>query len=382
MVKHMTDSPSPQRVVLAKVGLDGHDRGVKVVARALRDAGMHVIYAGLWQTPEAVVRTVAEEDADWLGLSLLSGAHMTLVPRVLELLRETRQGDVGLVVGGIIPERDIPALKEMGVRGIFGPGTSLPDIVAFLKAQAPRSGQVAELQARLRSGDRLALARLLSLAARGEHLDELTAAFGQVARHVPVIAITGSAGVGKSTLVGRLVDRLRQNDKRVAVLACDPQSPVTGGALLGDRFRMPLKADDDGVFVRSLATASGRGTVAAHLDLLLNILQSATFDLILVETVGAGQGDTGISDLADQVCLLLQPETGDELQWEKAGLLEVADVVVVHKADLPTASLVEEQVRASLELSTTGQSIPVLKVSARTGEGLDTLVQHLTQIRE
>src|ERR1700675_1382629 len=104
---------SPQRVVLAKVGLDGHDRGIKVVARALRDAGLHVIYAGLWQTPEAVGRTVADEDANWLGLSILSGAHMTLVPRVLQLLRDAGLEDVGLIIGGIIPETDIPKLMEM-----------------------------------------------------------------------------------------------------------------------------------------------------------------------------------------------------------------------------------------------------------------------------
>src|ERR1700688_727183 len=128
----MTATSAPIRVVLAKVGLDGHDRGIKVVARALRDAGMEVIYAGLWQTPEAVARVVADEDADWLGLSLLSGAHMTLVPRVLEVLRASGLGDVGVIVGGIIPERDVPRLKEMGVAHVFGPGTSLDDIVAFL----------------------------------------------------------------------------------------------------------------------------------------------------------------------------------------------------------------------------------------------------------
>src|SRR5213592_3225312 len=126
-------SAIPIRVVLAKVGLDGHDRGIKVVARGLRDAGMHVIYAGLWQTPEAVVRTVADEDADWLGLSLLSGAHMTLVPRVLELLRAAKLDHVGVMVGGIIPEADVPRLLELGVARVFGPGTALPDIVAFLR---------------------------------------------------------------------------------------------------------------------------------------------------------------------------------------------------------------------------------------------------------
>ena len=126
----------PLRIVLAKVGLDGHDRGIKVVARALRDAGCHVIYAGLWQTPEAVVRTVADEDADWLGLSLLSGAHMTLVPRVLQLLRDAGLGHVGVLVGGIIPEADIPKLTEMGVARVFGPGTSMQEIVDFVRERS------------------------------------------------------------------------------------------------------------------------------------------------------------------------------------------------------------------------------------------------------
>jgi methylmalonyl-CoA mutase cobalamin-binding domain/chain len=133
----MPESTSPPlRVVLAKVGLDGHDRGIKVVARALRDAGMHVIYAGLWQTPEQVVRTVVDEDADWLGLSLLSGAHLTLVPRVLHLLREAGVGHVGVLVGGIVPEADVPRLQEMGVARVFGPGTPLPEIIAFLTERA------------------------------------------------------------------------------------------------------------------------------------------------------------------------------------------------------------------------------------------------------
>ena len=120
------------RVVLAKVGLDGHDRGIKVVARALRDAGMHVIYAGLWQTPEAIVRTVADEDADWLGLSLLSGAHMTLIPRILELLKERNASDIVIFGGGIIPHDDATELKKMGVVEIFGPGSTLQSIIDFV----------------------------------------------------------------------------------------------------------------------------------------------------------------------------------------------------------------------------------------------------------
>ena len=133
----MTDSARPLRIVLAKVGLDGHDRGIKVVARALRDAGLHVIYAGLWQTPEAVVRAVADEDADWLGLSLLSGAHMTLVPRVLELLRDAGLAHVGVLVGGIVPEGDVTRLQELGVARVFGPGTTLDEIATFLREPRP-----------------------------------------------------------------------------------------------------------------------------------------------------------------------------------------------------------------------------------------------------
>jgi methylmalonyl-CoA mutase C-terminal domain/subunit len=122
----------PYRVVVAKPGLDGHDRGAKVIARALRDAGFEVIYTGLHQTPEQVVRAAVDEDADAVGLSLLSGAHLTLVPRVIEGLREQGLSDVVVVVGGIIPEADIPALEAAGVAAVFTPGSPLPDIASWL----------------------------------------------------------------------------------------------------------------------------------------------------------------------------------------------------------------------------------------------------------
>jgi methylmalonyl-CoA mutase C-terminal domain/subunit len=123
------------RVVIAKPGLDGHDRGAKVVARALRDAGMEVIYTGLHQTPEQIVETAIQEDADAVGLSIHSGAHMTLFPRVVELLRERGAGDVLVFGGGIIPREDIPLLKEKGIAEIFTPGTPTSAIVAWLESQ-------------------------------------------------------------------------------------------------------------------------------------------------------------------------------------------------------------------------------------------------------
>jgi methylmalonyl-CoA mutase C-terminal domain/subunit len=121
------------RVVVAKPGLDGHDRGAKIIARALRDAGMEVIYTGLHQTPEQIVETALQEDADAVGLSILSGAHMTLVPRIVELLREQDAGDIVVVVGGTIPNQDIPELKELGVAEVFTPGAPTQAIIDFIQ---------------------------------------------------------------------------------------------------------------------------------------------------------------------------------------------------------------------------------------------------------
>lgn len=131
-------SEAPIRVVIAKPGLDGHDRGAKVIARALRDAGMEVIYTGLRQTPEQVANAVVQEDADVLGLSILSGAHNQIFPEILRLLREKGAGDVPVFAGGIIPDTDIPGLKALGIREVFQPGTRTEDVVAFIRQGANR----------------------------------------------------------------------------------------------------------------------------------------------------------------------------------------------------------------------------------------------------
>ena len=125
------------RVLIAKPGLDGHDRGAKIVARALRDGGMEVVYTGLHQTPEQIVETALQEDADAVGLSILSGAHMTLVPKVVELLREQQAGDILVVVGGTIPAQDIPELKQLGVAEVFTPGAPVQGIIDYIKQAVP-----------------------------------------------------------------------------------------------------------------------------------------------------------------------------------------------------------------------------------------------------
>ncbi len=236
-----------------------------------------------------------------------------------------------------------------------------------------------ELIERFRRGDRAALSRLLTFAAQGDRTDKIRAALdtgGDSASSTPTthhsprtIAVTGSGGVGKSTLVGKLIELLRGRNEPVAVLACDPQSSLTGGALLGDRIRMPTRPDDSGVFIRSLATPSGHSGVAPHLDVMVRLLRAFGFRNVLIETVGAGQGDTAVRDVADIVAVLVQPETGDDLQWEKAGQLEIADVVVVHKADLPGADRVESQLRELLNLPGC-RTVPVVRVSSSKSEGL------------
>jgi LAO/AO transport system ATPase len=250
---------------------------------------------------------------------------------------------------------------------------------------------VDEVLARYRSGDRHALSRLLTFASRGESLPAIRAAVEQQTDQGRVVAITGSGGVGKSSLIGELAAHLRQQSISVAVLACDPESPLTGGALLGDRVRMSrlrdqrpgvsgqtgrLEADameaDDGLFIRSLATPGGQQAIAENLDLMIDLLIGFGFQVVLLETVGAGQGDTAVHELADVLVLLVQPESGDDLQWEKAGLFEVADVIAVNKADLPGADRVAAQVQMQLALPGS-PSVAVVKTSAAKHEGVDAL---------
>ena len=224
---------------------------------------------------------------------------------------------------------------------------------------------LANLLERYRHKDRRALSRLLTLIARGEFIADIDDFLATPTHRPPVVAVTGSAGVGKSTFVGRMLEHIRQSGKTAAVLACDPQSPLTGGALLGDVFRM-AGGVDDGLFLRSLATPGGHGGVAERVPLMLRLLAGYGFDVLFVETVGSGQGDVAVREFADVVVLLTQPLTGDELQWEKAGILEIADAIIVHKADLPGA----EQTAAQLRDVLSPRPVPIVLVSSSNGRGI------------
>jgi len=235
-----------------------------------------------------------------------------------------------------------------------------------------RDDNLQELWKRYRHGDRRALSRLLTLArepGRGAPVSAFDAQVAGAARSGSrVVAFTGSAGVGKSSLLGALCQLLDRRGKSIGVLACDPESPVTGGALLGDRCRIAGTELSERIFIRSLSARTGQQGIAEHLDAQLDLMRGFGFEVVLVETVGIGQGDTAVRNLADVLVLVLQPQTGDELQWEKAGLLEVADVVVINKGDLPGGDRTVADVTQQLRLP--GRDVAVLKTSAVRGEGI------------
>lgn len=245
-----------------------------------------------------------------------------------------------------------------------------------MSADAQRD-DIPNLVQRLEQGDRAALSRLLTFAAADYECEAVAAAIGNRSRESPsVIALTGSAGVGKSSLLGALTAHLAAQGERIGVLACDPESPVTGGALLGDRCRIVPAAVNDRVFVRSLSTVSGQQGIAPHIELMVELMRAFGFDRVFIETVGAGQGDVAVRRVADVVVLAVQPQSGDELQWEKAGILELADVVVVNKSDLPGADRVVADV--TQQLNTSG--VPVVKTSVARGEGIEELCGAIEEV--
>ena len=234
------------------------------------------------------------------------------------------------------------------------------------------------------SGDVRALARLLSLVEdesprMREVINDLLPRTGRAW----IIGLTGAPGVGKSTMTGALVGAFRAAGRRVAVLAVDPTSPFTGGALLGDRIRMQEHATDEAVFIRSMASRGHLGGLAAATPQAIRVLDAAGFELIIIETVGVGQAEVAIASLADTVVVLLAPGMGDAIQAAKAGILEVADFYVVNKADKPDARQVVRDLRSMLALGTIepgGWKPPIITAAAINGprdEGIAELVTRL-----
>jgi LAO/AO transport system kinase len=242
-------------------------------------------------------------------------------------------------------------------------------------------GTVAELVSAARAGQSRAVARLISqVEDASPQLREVMAALAPYSGGARVIGLTGSPGVGKSTTTGALIAALRERGERVGVLAVDPSSPFTGGALLGDRVRMQAHAEDTGVFIRSMASRGQLGGLARATPQALRVLDAAGFDVVLIETVGVGQAEVEIASLADTTVVLLAPGMGDGIQAAKAGILEVGDVFVVNKADRDGAQATVRELRQMLrhgEHLPGGWRPPVLATVAATGEGIAELVGEL-----
>jgi len=236
------------------------------------------------------------------------------------------------------------------------------------------SGNVPELVERARAGDPRAVARLISLVEdESPLLREVMAGLVPYAGHAQVVGITGSPGVGKSTSTSALVGELRTASKRVGVLAVDPSSPFSGGALLGDRVRMQDHALDPDVYIRSMASRGHLGGLSWTTPQALRVLDAAGCDIVLVETVGVGQSEVDVAGLADTTLVLIAPGMGDGIQAAKAGILEIGDIYVINKADRDGADQVRRDLRSMLALGDRSEGAwkpPILKTVAARGEGL------------
>lgn len=237
--------------------------------------------------------------------------------------------------------------------------------------------QLGNLVEKIVKGDRRAVARAITIVESDPDAGlRVLEKLPKPTKQSPVIGVTGPPGVGKSTLIGRVVKELITSGNRIGVLAIDPTSPFTGGAVLGDRLRMLELSLMEQVFIRSMASKEGTGGIADATEAAARILEASGMDFIIIETVGAGQTDIEIAHVADFVMLVTMPELGDEIQSLKAGILEIADIVVVNKADLPTADNTVRMLRNTLQ-----SDIKIIKTSATTGEGIKEITNILTDLK-
>ncbi|MDP2668281.1 MAG: cobalamin-dependent protein [bacterium] len=327
------------RILLAKGGLDGHPRGIKTLARFLRDDGFEVIYLGMYQPPEMIFSAAIQEDPDIIGVSILSGGHKKVFRKLMDMLRGAKcRSDV--VVGGIIPARDRSELEKLDVAHIFSPNHSMQgDILPTLRKLCGRD--------KSKNGV-LTLGKRISLIVGGE---KNTDTDGQEKNTglADITGFTGSGGVGKSSIVAALIKHVYLQ-KKVAALFIDPAFP-SGGALLGDRVRLHRPENfkivtSPDVFIRSIAAHKIWKGVTSETPVIIKSIAQGGFGTIFVESVGVGQYDLGLKNLVKTLVYVTTPDMGDEMQVLKNSAMEAADIIVLNKSDLGaadrTASLIKK----------------------------------------
>lgn len=253
-------------------------------------------------------------------------------------------------------------------------------------AKAPRGsierGEIPDLVARVRAGERRAIASAITeLERMSVFAPDLLKALQPYLGNGLVVGFTGPPGAGKSTLVNAVIAHARAAGQRIGVIAVDPSSPISGGAILGDRIRMTAALDDDSVFVRSLASRGYLGGLSPAAVRIVDAFDAAGFDLILLETVGTGQNEIDVAEVADVRVVISAPGLGDDIQAMKSGLLEIADILVVNKGDRPGAEQTMQQLAGALSIrAAIGVKPPVLKTTATTGDGVDALMEAVASI--
>ncbi len=254
------------------------------------------------------------------------------------------------------------------------------------RAAAPRgdlkASEIGDLVARVRAGERRAIAAAVTeLERMSQVAPALLKALQPYLGHGLVVGFTGPPGAGKSTLVNAVIGHARTHGQRVGVIAVDPSSPISGGAILGDRIRMTSALDDDGVFVRSLASRGYLGGLSPAAVRIVDAFDAAGFDLILLETVGTGQNEIDVAEVADVRIVISAPGLGDDIQAMKSGLLEIADILGVNKGDRPGAEQTLQQLKGALSIrAAIGIKPPVIKTTATNGDGVPTLMQSVSEV--
>jgi len=363
------------RVLTAVPLCDGHDSAIMTINRELVRHGIEVIYLGYHRSVADIVRAAIQEDARAIGLSSYNGGHVEFFGEVLHRLRRRGAGDIGLFGGGgaTITGADAKLMKRSGVDQIFFPGSSLAEMVEFVKrTYGSRSRTYSARNGQRKLSDRQIAKALSAVEAGGRP------AAPNPQRSTPVIGITGPGGAGKTTLIDELTLRFfkAHPQSRLAILSHDP-SLARAGALLGDRATM-VYAQDDRVFMRSLATGGKAGGLSMATRGCLEVLRHSGFDVVLVESAGIGQEAAPFArGLADKQVLVMSPDYGSRLQLQKILMLEAADVVTINKSDRPAARTAISELEQRLALNGKGQKLIATVAKRHRDPGVDELFDWL-----